>query len=169
MSLKTEHLQHQLTRSEEWGKNADVKIGVILAFDGVIMLTVAKHALKGVFNIANPHYLTVGYIAVLVLLCWSVGKALWGITPRLKHRQGQGSPLYYYDIKDLTLADYKHQISGLTTAKYRAELIHQLHAMAKVVSRKMNCFRDSVLLLAASLVIMGGLEVCQRLTSLLKV
>lgn len=168
MRLKTEDLQNQLTRSEEWGRNADVKIGAILAFDGVIMLTVAKHALAGIFAPTASRYVAVWCALALVLLVWSVWKALWGITPRLWHKQGRGSPLYYFDVQKQSLADYKRDLGGLTEAKYKDELVHQIHALANVVTRKMTCFRDSIVLLAASLVIMGGVELWQRLTILLR-
>ena len=168
MRLKTEDLLNQLSRSEEWGRSADIKIGVILAFDGVLMLTAAKHALDVMFNLSNPKYIIVACVIALVLLVWSVWKALWGITPRLFHYQERKSLLYYFDVKEMTLADYKREIGRLTEAKYKDELVHQIHALANVVSRKMVCFRDSVLLLATSLVIMGGVEIWQRLMILAK-
>lgn len=168
MHLKTDYLQNQLSRSEEWGRNADVKIGVLLTFDGVVMLTAAKHALTDIFNPATSKWVVALSVLALVLLVWSVGKALWGITPRLHHKQGNGSPLYYFDVKGKSLANYKQAISSLTEAKYKDELVHQIHALANVVTRKMVCFRDSILLLALSLTVMGGVELWQRLMILLK-
>ena len=168
MPLNTENLQHQLTRSEEWGKNADAKVGIILAFDGVVMITMAKHALTNILNVATPKPVVALYILVLITLIWSIAKALWGITPRLKHHQNHRSLLYYFDAQTLNLSAYKQQLGGMTAAEYREELILQIHAMANVVTRKMVCFKDSVLLLAVSLAFMGGAEIWLRLINFVK-
>lgn len=166
MAISTEELQYHLSRFEDWTKNADVKLGVILAFDGAILAAIMKHAFNLIFNQNTPNYILAGYIAALVLLVWSIGKALWAILPRLSHQQGKTSLLFFSDVSQMKLKEYKSKLGGLTTAKYREEVIAQMHAIAKVANTRMSLFRDSIVLLAASLLVAGGMEVWLRLINL---
>lgn len=168
MNVQAERLLAQLNRVDEWVRGADVKIGVLLTFDGVVLATVAKHSLSAIFSINSPEMVIVGYLFVLVLLTWSIVKALWGILPRLKHKQNIQSLLYYYDVAQMDLTSYRHDMNHMTAAKYRDALLSQIHAVSAVAARKMVCFKDAVILLAISLFIAGGLELWLRLQILLK-
>lgn len=166
MAVQTEDLQYQLSRFEDWVKNTDVKIGVILAFDGVILATIVKHALNIIFDPKIPSFMMTGYIIVLLLLLCSIGKALWAVFPRLKHHQGKLSLLYFSDVSKIELREYKRKLATLSMPKYRDEVIAQIHAIAKIAEKRMSSFRDSVQLLAISLLIAGGVEVWLRLINL---
>lgn len=164
--METKDLQSQLARTEDWVKNADTKIGVLLAFEGVFLLLLFRRFAAVVFDVTTPTYLVVGYITVLVVVSWSILKALTGIIPRLKHGQGKGSLLYFYDVKATKLKDFKKRIKGLKQTQYEDELIGQIHAISVVVTRKMACFKDAVTLLIIGLTLMGIIELCQRLMNL---
>lgn len=163
MTIHKDDLQYLLARSEEWARNADVKIGVILAFDGVFVLTITKHALLGISQPENSSFLRVACVFVLILLVWSIEKALWGILPRLRHNQDKPSLLYYYDVHRMPLASYRRSFKTLSAVNYKEQLVLQNYALANIVSRKMVCFKESVILLAACLTIMGGVEIWQLL------
>lgn len=165
MTMQTEDLQFELSRFEAWAKNADAKVGVILAFDGVILAAIVKHAFNVVSDPKSPNYIEVAYVISLVLLVWSIGKALWAISPRLNHGQRNISVLYFRDVSKLELSQYKKKMSTLTVAKYREEIVAQMHAIAKIADKRMVAFKDSVVLLTISLLIAGGVEIWLRLTS----
>jgi hypothetical protein len=138
----------------------------MLAFDGAILATMVKHAFNFIFNTTTPNFALIGYIAAIVLLVWSIGKSLWAILPRLNHRQGKTSPLFFRDVSQMELKEYKRKIGSLSPTKYREEVMAQTHAIAKVANTRMSLFRDSVILLVASLLVAGGVEVWLRLINL---
>src|SRR4051812_18292278 len=117
MNAHVERSLAQLSRVDEWVRGADVKIGVLLAFDGVVLATIAKHSLTAIFSVVSPAAVIIGYIFVLTLLTCSIAKALTGIIPRLKHKQNTKSLLYYYDVAQMDLASYKHDMNHMTTTE----------------------------------------------------
>lgn len=163
--MENAELEYQLSRFEEWVKNADTKIGVLLTFDGVFLVIFLKVFLTQTFSPNTNGFELIGYIIALVLFLWSMIKALLGIMPRLSHGQGRHSLFHFIDVGELSVAEYKKQLSKLKPADYPQELAGQMHALARIATKKMTCFRDSVILLIASLTIIGGLVFWQHLTN----
>ena len=166
--MNNEDLQAEITRIEGWIKNADTKIGVLLAFLGVLIVILANRFIDVVFNLSSPILLVTAYFIALVLLVMSTLKTLFGIIPRLSHNQKNKSLLYYLDISDMPIESFRRATRSITPSQYKKMLSNQMHALSRIAARKMSNFKDSSIYLAVALLVIGVAEITYRYSELTK-
>lgn len=153
-------LESILSIIKDWIDNSDTKVGVLLAFDGIVGVLAYKRFIDLFINTrggSSPAEIIL-LIASSVLIGYSSVKALLGIFPRLNHGQNNGSLIYFYDISSITLEDYSRRIKKLTKEEYKSELVRQIYALSVVSTKKFRVFQDSLVFLFIGLSIWGVLE-----------
>ena len=161
-------LQSQLTRSEDWVKNADTKIGVLMAFIGVFIVVLMHRFLSIVFTVNSPTYLVVSYVVSLFLVSYIIVKLLLGIIPRLKNDKERKSLLFYVHVKNMKLSNYKNKMLKLTDREYMDALVDQVYIISSIATRKMRMFHDAIILLICAMGIIGTVEIIYRMNALIE-
>lgn len=157
-----------LSNVNEWVKHAENKLGVVLAFLGVL----AAGLITLVIEVGQPSILMVvleGVAGGLLLL--AVGSASVGLLPQFAHEPDEAklNPLYYGDIRRYFACkpeDYAPHLTGaLSNAATTTEhLARQIVANSGVAVRKYTWANRAILLgllaLVATLVVVTGLVLC---------
>lgn len=157
-----------LSNVNEWVKHAETKLGVVLAFLGVL----AAGLITLVIEVGRPSLLmlVVEWVAGALLLL-AVGFASVGLLPQFAHEPDEAklNPLYYGDVRRYFASkpeEYAAHLTGaLSSAATTAEhLARQIVANSGVAVRKYTWANRAILLgllaLVATLVVVTGLVLC---------
>lgn len=157
-----------LSNVNEWVKHAETKLGVVLAFLGVL----AAGLITLVIEVGQPSILMMvveGMAGGLLLL--AVGFASVGLLPQFAHEPDEAklNPLYYGDVRRYFASkpeEYAAHLTGaLSSAATTTEhLARQIVANSGVAVRKYTWANRAILLgllaLVATLVVVTGLVLC---------
>lgn len=157
-----------LSNVNEWVKHAETKLGVVLAFLGVL----AAGLITLVIEVGQPSILMMvveGVAGGLLLL--AVGFASVGLLPQFAHEPDEAklNPLYYGDVRRYFASkpeEYAAHLTGaLSSAATTTEhLARQIVANSGVAVRKYTWANRAILLgllaLVATLVVVTGLVLC---------
>lgn len=152
-SIKAADLEKNLDRIHEWIRAADQKISIFLAFEGVILTLLIPPSFN--FFHKNLHYFSnieIFLIAsALILMAYSIIKSMIALVPRLNTKNEGKSLIYFGDIANFSLQDYKHAIAKMTNENYTEALAEQIHTSARIAMTKHVQFKDSLILFMAGL------------------
>ena len=158
--LTKNDLEINLTRTHDWIKSADQKVGIFLAFQGVILTLLF---LK-IFLWIMKNWETFGYdaffiISGIILMVCSIFKSVSAIIPRLNKGKGKEknkkSMVYFGDIAKLEFENFKKNIDKASAGDYRSELVEQIYVCSKIAWRKHVQFRDSIFLFFCGMILLA--------------
>ena len=166
--MNIDQLEKNIERVQGWIKNADDKVSILLAFDGLYFVLFVEKAISRIRDAVShqAEEIIVLYGAATFFLLWSLIKALISIYPRLKHNHQTRSVLYFSDIAAQTFSDFSKAVAGSSATKYKEDLTRQIYSCSIVATRKFNAFKDALILTALSLTLFGLTAICQRGLSL---
>ena len=133
-----------------------------MAFQGVILTILAPTVLQWFKE--NYYFITCAqfYLIAFGILLALVGLAesAVAIIPRLKNKSSKKSILYFGQIAEFDLSDYKKKITGTSEEEYKEEIINQIHVLSGIALKKHRHFRNSIVLFLLGLGLLLGGYVC---------
>lgn len=149
-------IENNLNRVHEWIRAADTKVGILLALEGIVITLLLSDAFTN--SAKSLHFncwTTIFIIASIVLLFVSAYKAILAIIPRLKRGKKKGSLLYFGNVADMELKAYEKAMKEMNESEYIEELLEQTHISSKIAASKHRHFRDSIIAVSLSFVLMA--------------
>lgn len=145
--MKKQEIENNLNRIHEWIKSVDQKVSIFLAFQGITLTLLFSEVFfwskKHIYNFSCMDVFI--FIIGVVSIGFSLYKSIAVIIPRLKNHKKYKSIIYFKDIAELDLKDYKKKVLELKEEDYQDDLINQIHISATIVNRKNREFRDSII------------------------
>ena len=123
-----------------WIRALDAKIGIFLAFQGIILtLIIPTYLSSFTANIArmSNEKISIIFLAAGFIL-FGILSALFGIYPILKLKGYHKSLLFFGAIASYSLGDYKQKIKELTDDEYLNQVVEQVHITSKIANIKHN-------------------------------
>lgn len=157
INMNKADLENNLNRVHEWIRTADQKVGIFLAFQGVVITIVIPKVMNWIFiELRILSWLDILVILIgLVLLFYGLIKSVCALIPRLNKNTKEKSPIYFGDIAEMNLSDFKRELTELNEKGYEDELIKQIHISARIAKTKHRQFRDSSISFLLGLAILG--------------
>lgn len=154
--MNSDELEDNLNRIHEWLRAADQKVGIFLAFQGVVISLLFPKMAKWIcINLLIFSWLEIILtIFGLVLLSYGLTKSVVALIPRLKKNLPK-SIIYFGDIAEMRIDDFKEEISKLNGKRYEDELIKQIHICAIIAKKKHEQFRESIITFMSGLAVLG--------------
>lgn len=149
-------LETNLQRIHEWIKAADQKVGIFLAFQGVVL----TFLFAKIFSWATENLQTLPcnslllLIAGIILVNYSICKSISAIIPRLAKDKKKKSITYFGDIAKFDLGDFQKAIKETSVDEYESELTEQIHISSKIAVRKHSQFRDSLFVFIGGMILL---------------
>jgi len=162
--MNIDQLEKNLERVQSWIKNADDKVSILLAFDGLYFIFLVEKVVSKIRDAANQkaEITMMLYGAAIFFFLWSLLKALSAVYPRLKHNHADRSLLYFTDIAAQTFEEFSKAMTKSTAAKYKEDLTRQIHSSSIIAAKKFTAFKDALFLTLLSLTLLGLTAICQR-------
>ena len=153
--ITKDELENNLNRVHEWIRAADNKVSILLALEGIVITlllsdSLASYAKSFQYNCWNIVFI----IASLVLLFISAYKAVLAIIPRLSRKRKKLSLFYFGDVAEMDLKEYKKAIKELDESEYVEQVIEQIHTSSIIATSKHQHFRNSIIALSLSFLLL---------------
>jgi hypothetical protein len=146
MLTKSDH-ELNLARIHEWIRAVDQKVSIFLAFQGITLSIIFSNTffwIKNNFEKFSELNLLMIFIAVFVT-GYSIYKSTTAIFPRLTKNASPKSIIYFNDIANYDLGDFKKAVNKMGAEDYENELIEQAHECSIVAQKKHFQFRDAII------------------------
>ena len=148
-------LENNLNRVHEWIRAADNKVSILLALEGIIITLLISDSVSSlVGGFQYGCWSTTLFVAGFVLLFVSAYKAILAIIPRLKRGKKEPSLIYFGDVANMDLKTYEGEIRKLSEKDYESQLLEQIHISSVIAASKHKHFRDSIITLAFSFLLL---------------
>jgi multisubunit Na+/H+ antiporter MnhC subunit len=146
-------LENNLTRAQEWIKAADQKVGIFLAFQGIIFTILFEKTFLWIKdNLTNMNLISMCLLSsAIVLITYSIYKSTSAIMPRLVKESKNKSIIYFGDIAKFSISDFQKTIHEIDQEGFENEIINQTHICSKIAIKKHLQFRDAILAFFAGL------------------
>lgn len=154
--LEKNDLDSNLLRVHEWIKAADQKVSIFLAFQGIALTIILSTIYDWMSSsLINSSCANLAILAgSFVLFGFSIYKSISSIIPRLSKDSNSKSIIYFWDISQLELSDFRKRIKEINSEEYEDELINQIYISSKIASRKHSQFREAILIFCMSIVLL---------------
>lgn len=140
-------LENSLSKIHDWIRVTDQKVSVWLAFQGLVIgisrpYILPEHFLAYFFS--SDAWLKVILIAGVVTLLLSLAKTILVLLPRLTKSRRKYSILYFKDICDMGMREYKRRVQRNTDRDLKEDLETQIYTCSVIASRQRSLFSDSI-------------------------
>lgn len=149
--FEKEDAYKSLELTNGWIGNIDTKASFLLAYLSVIMGFVVSHGFPAIFSdkMITPigfSYLVkvICVIALYLSLVLSVALLLGTLTARIKGQSIKPSLLFFGEISELSLNDYKAKILNRTEDELIKDILEQIHTNAKICAQKSKFYNAGV-------------------------
>jgi len=150
-------LESNLNRVQEWIRAADNKVSILLAIEGILITLILSDSMLAYVKTIQQNSFTITIlIGSLVFLFVSSYKATLTIVPRLSRKNMKASLLFFGSISTMELKDFDKKIKEMDEKQYINQIIEQIHISSIIASSKHHNFKDSVIALSVSLILLGA-------------
>jgi hypothetical protein len=157
--MNKQDLENNLDRIHGWIKSVDQKIGIWLAFQSIFLTIITPYLID---KILSMHLLyTNKRISVLFVGCAliiiSFFKVVLTFTPRISKTQRSKSILFFGDIADMGLDEFRKRVSSYSPSDFEDDLVSQSYISSVIVFKKFKFFQDSLLFFFIGFLVLAGL------------
>ena len=148
--LTKSDLENNLERIHDWTKAVDQKVGIFLAFQGIVLTILFLKVFS--WFIANFSKFTCTeeliFFAGVAFVGISLYKSISAITPRLgelsEDEKEKRSVTFFQHIASFTSRDFRHRVRSITAEEYEDDLINQIYISAGIAKRKHMEFKYAI-------------------------
>jgi hypothetical protein len=152
--MGTKELEKLLETVRAWIISADQKISIGLVLEAATITIIAKPTydlLTSGDNQISKLALALLVVAI-VLFGYGLTKLLVAVSPRTS-TGAKKSPIYFGSIAEFSSKEFAKKINALSAAKYKAELIDQIHITSTISKKKHSHYKDAIRLFLAGLLL----------------
>ena len=160
--MKIEHLEKALDRIHDWIKSADHKIGVFLAFQGVIIVILFPYFIKKMLVIDYIFLINFIFLIGIILILWSLYYSVCGIIPKIKNDNAK-SYTFFGDIAGMKPDDYFELVNKKNEEDYIKELCNQIVVSSNVSKDKHRKLRLGIIIFIVGVFFVGTAYVLTKI------
>ena len=136
--MTTPQLELALDRVHEWVRNADQKVSIFLAVQGILLTIVLSDSFSWVRDhwIELPNWSQLLLAAAVVLFILSIYRSVSTLLPKMRNTSPHKSMTFFVDIASMSLEEYSQVVQEDKDEDYRSDLVQQIHTSAVIARRK---------------------------------
>ena len=153
-------LESTLSRVHDWIQNAEQKVSILFAVQGIVIALVAVPTYEAIsLSLSRMSSLewTI-FILMLVVLLYSFYASIACLTPHLSKKGYGSSVIYFGDIARTDLSNFKKRMGEVTDTEYKNDLTDQIHVSSKIALKKHSLFRLGIITFIIGMVLLSLLR-----------